>query len=200
MRKWFVFMVLAAFWVSVRVPFEKTDVAKLAPVSALVFARREGRLFVTSDQGDLGIGNTLEEALEDMELTCSARIFLDTVEYLLVAPGSVEAEELCDYFRPGAYIVRCATDTDPGDAAEYLRNRNGIITLREIDMQEKEMPVLYESDGRFYFDGETRESDSAFCVDDSSGFGSAGDCGPGKRLGDESGDRNSGGSHTAGAQ
>lgn len=161
MRKWFVIIVLVVFWISIRAPFEKTDVAKLSPVSALVFCRKDGRLCITSDLGDLGMGETLEEALEDMELTCPAMIFMDTVEYLMVVPGAVDEKELGEYFRPGTYIVRCAPGTDPADAVDYLRNRSGNVTLRDVDIHEKRMPVLYEIDGRYYLNGETRESGTA---------------------------------------
>ncbi len=185
MRKWFTIIALAAFWISIRTPFEKTDVAKLSPVSALVFERRAGKLWVTSNQGDVGSGDTLEEALEDMELTCPARIFLDTVEYLLIAPYSIEIEELSEYFRPGAYTVCCGRGTDPGAAEAYLRSRDTGVTLRDVQMHEKEMPVLYEIDGRYYLNGEERKSTSAFSVDDGGNIGAAGHCCSEERMDDK---------------
>lgn len=186
MKKWFVLICLTAFWLSVRVPFEKRDVAQLSPVSAVSLFRKGGKLCVASDRGDVGFGDTLEEALEDMELTCPSVIFLDTVEYLLIGPDSVEYEELTAYFRPGVGVVSCGPDTDPAEAADYLRNRKGSVTLRDVEMGEKEVPFIYTVDGRYYLNGETGEFDTAFCVDSSSDIGAVGDCRAGERMGDES--------------
>lgn len=200
MKKWFVILALAAFWISVRVPFEKTDVAKLSPVSALVFSRKDGRLYITSDRGDIGIGDTLEDALEDMEVTCPCVIFLDTVEYLLVAPGSVDEGALGEFFRPGTYIVWCGPDTDPGEAVDYLRNRNENVTLRDVEMHEAEIPVLLKVDGRYYLNGQIREPDILSGMDDGGAPGPLGNCGTGKRMDNKSGCGDPGGSGFAGDQ
>ena len=190
-------ILLAAFWLSVRVPFEKTDVAKLNPVSALAFSRKDGSLRISSDLGDLGIGGSLEEALVDMELTCSSVIFLDTVEYLLIGPGSVETEELAEYFRSGAYVLRCSSNTDPAKAVEYLKSRKGNVTLRDVEMNEKQMPVLEDIDGRYYLNEQRRDSDNLNWMDDCGDPGTAGDRGAGKRMGCESDNWNTGGSDIA---
>lgn len=197
MRKWFVIIVLAFFWISIRAPFEKTDVAKLSPVSALVFSRKDGCLRISSDLGDLGIGGSLEEALVDMELTCPSVIFLDTVEYLLIGPGSVETEELAEYFRSGAYVLRCGPNTDPAKAVEYLKSRNGNVTLRDVEMNEKQMPVLEDIDGRYYLNEQRRESDTLNWMDGCGDPGTVGDRGAGKRMGCESDNWNTGGGDIA---
>ena len=190
MKKWSLLIAFAALWISVRVPFEKTDVAKLVPVSALTLVRKDGELYVTSDRGDAGTGETLEEALDDMEMTCSGKIFLDTVEFLLVSPGSVNWVELSDYFRPGTYIVACGPGTDPEKAGNYLRNRKGVATLRDLEMNNKKMPVLQEVDGRYYLNGETGEFVSAMGVDNGSDAVANGDSCAERRLADEFGDWN----------
>lgn len=158
----FVILASAALWLSTRLPFEKTDVGKLSPVSLLLIESCDGKLNILSDRGDSGVGDSLAEALEDLELTSPGRIFLDTVEHLVIMDGTeVDGQALGDYFRPGTYLCVSGGAVDPGEAAEFLRGHRVKMTLREYEVENGPLPVLIQQDGRYYLNGETSRADPA---------------------------------------
>lgn len=157
MKIWFLIMLAAAMWLSIRMPLEKTDIERLSPVTTVLVEQKAGRICVRTDQSHFGTGNDLSEALEDMEMASPGMIFLDTVEHLVISEGvKVDAELLEEHFRPGTYLCVCRGEADPADAAEYLRGHDVKMMLREFGLAKEKMPLLTVLNGRYYLDGETR--------------------------------------------
>ena len=156
MKIWFVILAAAAMWLSTRLPFEKTDVAQLSPVNLILVEMTDGAVCISSDRGDIGVGDTLDEALEDMEQTCSGKIFLDTVDYVLLeGEAKINCEELKEYFRPGTFLCSARGEIEPESAAGYLRGRKLTCTLGRQGSSLGMLPVLEAVDGRYYYHGET---------------------------------------------
>ena len=155
MKLWFLIVAAGAMWLSVRLPFEKSDVARLTPVSVLLVESGGGKVVIKSDQGNSGVGECLADALEDMELTSTGNIFFETVEQIIISEDvSVEAEELSDLFRPGTFVWACKDSPDVEEAGKYLQSQEQKTTLRDYEMGNASLPVLIQIDGRFYLDGE----------------------------------------------
>ncbi len=144
MKKWM--LALAALvWFT---PVKGTDVGKLLPVE-LVSLRREGEaLLVQTDTGDLGTGSTLDAAMRDLKRRAPGDIFLETADYLVLSPDSMEAwSELSDYFRPGTLVFLMEEPVDPEKTAQYLRTREAGIPLNQAG-QTAHLPIIRTEEGR----------------------------------------------------
>ena len=144
MKKWMLALA-ALIWFT---PVKGTDVGKLLPVE-LVSLRREGEtLRVETDTGDFGMGDTLEEAMDNLKRTAQGEIFLETADYLLLSPDSQSAwPKLSGYFRPGTLVYQTADAVDPEEAAQYLRTRRAGIPLNRMG-ENGSLPVIKEEEGR----------------------------------------------------
>jgi len=69
----------------VLIPVERLDVGKLEPVQAVWAYRENGIIVLETDTEDKGSGETVEEALKDLEANCLGIIYLDTAQFLLVS-------------------------------------------------------------------------------------------------------------------
>lgn len=84
------------------IPVDRLDIAKLEPVEAVAVYTHRGQVFLVTDTGAKGSGNTAHEALLDMKEKTPAVIYLDTADYLMVAKGADSAaQELLTVLKPG---------------------------------------------------------------------------------------------------
>ena len=106
--------------VTLLIPVQRLDVAKLQPVEALAIYEDQGMVVVLTDTEDKGVGETAHQALENLKETTAAVIYLDTAEYLLVAQGAESyTEEFEEYLKP--YIkVRPYNGGTVKDEVKYL--------------------------------------------------------------------------------
>ena len=82
------------------VPVQRLDVAKLQPVEAVAIYTEQDMVVLKTDTEDMGIGETAQLALQNLKDTTASVIYLDTAEYLLVAEGAESwAEELKLHFK-----------------------------------------------------------------------------------------------------
>ncbi len=90
---------------SLLAPVQRLDVAKLQPVEAVAVYVKEGEVVLLTDTEDTGRGETAMEALADMKENTIGIIYLDTAEYLLVAPGAeAYADELLSNLKPSVKV------------------------------------------------------------------------------------------------
>lgn len=90
---------------SLLAPVQRLDVAKLQPVEAVAVYVKEGEVVLLTDTEDTGRGETAMEALADMKENTIGIIYLDTAEYLLVAPGAEDyADELSSCLKPSIKV------------------------------------------------------------------------------------------------
>ena len=86
-------------------PVQRLDVAKLQPVEAVAVYMEQDMVILKTDTEDIGIGKTTQEALQNLKDTTPAVIYLDTAEYLLVAPGAEQcAEELKPHLKTSTKV------------------------------------------------------------------------------------------------
>lgn len=101
-------------------PVQRLDVAKLQPVEAVAVYMEQDIVILKTDTEDIGIGKTTQEALQNLKDTTPAVIYLDTAEYLLVAPGAEQyAEELKPHLKTSTK-VRTYSGGEVKEEVKYL--------------------------------------------------------------------------------
>ena len=66
-------------------PVRRVDVGTLEPVEIIAVSKERGMTVVRTDTDDVGIGKSIEQALEDLKQTATGVVYLDTAEFLLLA-------------------------------------------------------------------------------------------------------------------
>lgn len=121
MKKWlFLTAVLVAVAVLSNRPHPARDVAKLEPVQAVYIYEKDGALCIETDTGATGTGATLTEAAADLKAGAAGEIFLDTAEFLILAPDIPITEEFHAILRPTCKVTWTADPPDLRTAADYL--------------------------------------------------------------------------------
>ena len=121
MKKWlYLIGALATVGILSRLPHPARDIAKLKPIRTVYLYMDQGRLCIETDTGDSGSGADLTEATADLRSRADGEIFLDTAEFLLLAPEVEITPDFYTHLRPGCKV--CYTDTTPDleAATEYL--------------------------------------------------------------------------------
>lgn len=142
---WFVGLLAAVCWLS-RLPHPAVDVGQLEPVELAAVDWRAGEYHIQTDTGAEGSGATLTEAARDLLARASGTVFLETAEFVLLAPGTPVTEEFCAVLRPACRVCVADPGTDPAEAAAYLRAHPPKWTLNDLRAGEKE-PEWLEMEG-----------------------------------------------------
>ena len=123
-------VVLALLGLTDPMPFGGTDVGKLHPVEVLYVGESENTISIITDTGVSGAGNTLEEAIADLHMRATGKVFLETANYLLLSPQmQLDAAAFWDFLRPACQVYYCRAAEDIHNAASYLESHPSQITL-----------------------------------------------------------------------
>lgn len=146
MKKWLYMLLLAL--AAFLLPGKGTDVGELIPVELVRLTAGDGTFVAAADTGDFGTGATLEEAMADLASSAPGKVFLETADYLLLAPQTRESwEKLAGWFRPGTLIYGADEEIDPAAAAEFLRSHTGGVPLNRLE-KTMDLEKLVLSEGR----------------------------------------------------
>ena len=148
MKRWIVYIsVVILFTVT---PFHGTDIAKLAPVEVVWLTEKDGQVYLETDTGDKGWGKDVREALEDMKAAAPGSVFLETADYLIVEQGrEVLLEQTYDVLRPSCMVCTAEVMPNMEAAAAYLSAHEPQTTLRQRQVDQRDLSVLREQEGRF---------------------------------------------------
>lgn len=121
MKKWMIpIAVLAAVAIFSRLPHPARDIADLKPVR-VVYIHLEGRNFhVQTDTGDSGTGPDLTQACRVLYAEADGEIFLDTAEFLILAPEVPITGEILTLLRPDCRVAYSDREPDLERIADYL--------------------------------------------------------------------------------
>ena len=152
MKRYLVYAcVLAAVMLMAKQDHPGSDVARLEPVGILRVTEKGGVVSIETDLGHYGTGETLDDAVTDMRQTASGEVFLDTAEFLLISKGGAKwLPELCGLLRPSCQVCLSLGDIELGQAAEYLKFHKPQYSLRLYRKGERNMPLLFEKEGRMH--------------------------------------------------
>lgn len=126
-----------------------TDVALLQPVQVVTVSRQGDQIILRCDTGEEGAGGSVLAAVEDLKKGAISEIFLDTAEYLLLTPDSLDLiEELSNVLRPSCSL--CLSEGEPklSDVAQFLRLRKAGVTILDYRAEPCALPVLFTEKGR----------------------------------------------------
>ncbi len=137
------FLAIALIAVTGLLPFSGTDVAKLQPVEVLILRQNNGLFTISTNDGLSGTGADTESALADLKLTAPGEVFLETANYLLVAPDCLEVvTELYSCLRPACGLYLMEGDGNLEQIGEYLESHPSEITLLSYRQGRAELPRL----------------------------------------------------------
>ncbi len=153
MKRWIFYIATVALLAAT--PFRGTDIASLAPVEVVWLTEMGGQVYLETDTGDVGWGADVRSALENMKAAASGSVFLETADYLIVEQGAeVLFEQVYDILRPSCMVCTAETMPDMEAAAAYLAAHEPKTTLRQRQVDQRNLPVLRERAGRFEWDAE----------------------------------------------
>ena len=138
-------LLIALVWV---VPTERVDVAELQPIEVIAIYKQGDSVVVSTDTEDTGSGHNAVEALENMQATAPAVIYLDTAEYLLIGPGAEEEVERVRHTLKKR-VKLCTVDgpIDLKQAAQFLNVHGNLPELWQWKAGEK-LSFIISWDGR----------------------------------------------------
>jgi len=129
MRKLIYALIIAALCLA---PLKRADIAKLRPVQAFAMYMEDNNVVLETDTGDLGKGESVLRALENLKEKTAAVVYLDTAEFLLVAENAVsEMGELAQHIKHSVKVCVCEAAGRVKEAAQYLDVHGNLPKLRD---------------------------------------------------------------------
>lgn len=119
MKRWLLYV--AMLMAAMVLPDSGTELGELNPISLLYITKENGQVVVTTDLAERGRGETLQSAINDLELTTSGHIFLNTVENLILTEDSVYLlPNLGKVLRPTVRVCLSDGELPIENMSEYL--------------------------------------------------------------------------------
>lgn len=115
-------------------PFPGTELGELRPVSVLGVEAEEKQIRISTDTMDVGVGETLDGALRNLEDTTPGHVFLDTVENLVITEEArYLLPQLRSILRSTVTVCIAESGIDLEAASEFLHNHIPEKKLRDTD-------------------------------------------------------------------
>ena len=132
MKNW-IMMTLALMAFSL-LPSPGTELGELRPVSVLVVETEDKQIRLSTDTMDVGVGETLDGAMQNLEETSSGHLFLDTVENLVLTERSrFLLPQLKTILRPGVTVCIAESEIDLETVPEFLHTHVPSHHLADTD-------------------------------------------------------------------
>lgn len=113
------------------VPLNRVNVADLLPIEAVAVYRNGDQVVLETDTEHKGMGENAEKALIALKENTPAVVYLDTAEYLLVAPDAAEeVETLRPHLKATVKVCVCEAAGKVKDAAKYLEIHRDLPILK----------------------------------------------------------------------
>lgn len=114
------------------VPLNRVNVADLLPIEAVAVYMDGEEVILETDTEHKGVGKTVDKALSDLKENTPAVVYLDTAEYLLVAPNAVEqVESLRPHLKSSVKVCVCQAAGKVKIAVEYLEVHGDLSRLKD---------------------------------------------------------------------
>ena len=125
-----------------QIPTNRIDIGDLEPVQA-VWVQKDGELYIIeTDTEDVGVGESVKEALQSMKQRCEKIIYLDTAEYLAVSENCKEAvEEVSEYLKGKVKVCVWDGEGELKNVAEYMKTHRIGICIKEYFTDIK-LPII----------------------------------------------------------
>lgn len=128
-------------------PVKRTDVGKLQPIQTVAVYVTDSGYRVQTDTGDVGVGETVALAVENLERTTAGVAYLDTAEYLLISEGEeTAAEELKATFKDSVELYWVQGEPDLKSASQFLSVHGKGPTFKSWEKGVKLPLLVYKND------------------------------------------------------
>lgn len=126
----FYIMILA---VMLLIPEQGMDIGKLLPVELIYVYTEDGQVIIETDTRNLGQGQTLQEAFQNLEDTTAGVIYLDTADYLLISEDAQPLiKQLQEYVKPEVWVCCCNERAELSEAAAFLAVHKPESKLKDV--------------------------------------------------------------------
>ena len=114
------------------VPLNRVNVADLLPIEAVAVYIDGDRVVLETDTQHQGVGENAEKALIALKENTPAVVYLDTAEYLLVAPNAAEqVENLRPHLKSSVKVCVCEAAGKVKEASKYLEIHKELPRLKD---------------------------------------------------------------------
>jgi hypothetical protein len=129
-------------------PVQKEDVGKLRPIEVIYIGKDADAVVLKTDTNDVGIGEDVAAALEDMKRTSPAIIYLDTAQYLLIGPGAQgNAMDMQNILKGDVQLCLAEQQPDLELAADYLPSHGKMPRFSDW-IKGEDLPILSTENDR----------------------------------------------------
>ena len=97
-------------------PLNRVNVSDLLPIEAVSMYVEDENVVIETDTGNVGVGKTVSEAVENLVDSTAAIVYLDTVKYLIV---STDARSFAAELKNK---LKYSTDVYVGDITDSTKN------------------------------------------------------------------------------
>ena len=88
MKRIILYCILLA--IALAVPIKKIDISDLEPIQVVRMDKQDNNIILQTDTGDQGLGENVQQALENLKQNSAGIIYLDTAEFLAVTENAKE--------------------------------------------------------------------------------------------------------------
>lgn len=150
MKRWMYYLgVVALVAVLSAKPSAGQDIGKLQPVQVVCISVTEGLVTVQTDTEDLGVGETLVEAVCDMRKSAVGEVFLETADHLLLSSDAkFLLSEAMQLLRPSCSLCWMEGDPEPQALGLFLQIHPPEMTLKDYRAGKRNVPTLVTQNGR----------------------------------------------------
>lgn len=114
------------------VPVERVDVANLLPIESVAVYIDGDVVVLETDTKDIGRGESVTEALQNLKDVTPAVVYLDTAEYLLISEDAAsQVDGLREYLKPSVKVCICDAKGNVKEAAKHISIHGKTVPLRE---------------------------------------------------------------------
>lgn len=149
MKRYKFWLMIILVIVLTRVEHTGIRIDQLQPVETILLKQDEEAVMIETDTGAKGTGVNLQKALENLNASSDAKVFLDTTRYLIVTNKTEHlAEQMYGVIRPNTLVCRFRGDANLEELTQYLKIHSVEVRLMDLYEDKKEIPTLYYKEGR----------------------------------------------------
>ena len=128
MRKIIYVIILSLLFLA---PVKRLDIANLQPVQTVGIYTEPGSVVLETDTHNIGRGETVADAVLDLEKNTPGVIYLDTAEYLLVSKDAQShVDALREYLKPSVKVCLWEVNDGIDMAARFLFEEDNLPKLK----------------------------------------------------------------------
>ena len=140
----YIIVLVIALWI----PTNRIDISNLEPVQAVWISKKNDDYIIATDTEDVGVGETVREALQIMKDRCEKIIYLDTAQYLLVSDNCKESiGEISEYLKQRVKVSVWNGEGKLKDVAQYMQTHRVGVRLKDY-FSSVELPVIPGLEGQ----------------------------------------------------